>query len=215
MKKIISFLLTVSLLTGSVFMLTGCDKNGGGKEKKVDNTTPISYELGKGTFTVNVPKDEEGNPKYEFTKDKPAEISTSATFYLVTDTAVFGFSTSGLSYNTSTKYKDKYGDTKASFDGYLEFIEDKDLFDKSYLPGLEQFEINGRKALRYYNRSGSSNNYKYYGYFYMIGVDDIYPGSRAGMTVNYKLDEKPSEIQEFDDETLAIIKSLKITANAE
>ena len=215
MKKVLGFLLTVTLLTGSVCLLTGCEKTSGGeKEKKVDNTTPISYELGKGTFTVNVPKDEEGNPKYEFTTEKPAEISSSATFYLVTDTSVFGFSTSGLSYNTSTKYKDKYGDKKASFDGYLEFIEDKDLFDKSYLPGLEQFEINGRKALRYYNRSGSSSSYKYYGYFYMIGVDDIYPGSRAGMTVNYKLEEKPAEIQEFDQETLDIINSLKIEANA-
>jgi hypothetical protein len=213
MKKYFKFLLVFVLVAG-LFTVTGCDKTGGDKKKKEDNTTPISYELGKGTFTVNVPKKEDGTPKYEFTTEKPAEISTSATFYLVTDTSVFGFSTSGLSYNTSTKYKDKYGDTKASFEGYLEFIEDKDLFDKSYLPGLEQFEINGRKALRYYNRVGGSGSYKYYGYFYMIGVDDIYPGSRAGMTVNYKTDEKPAEVKEFDEETLSIIKSLKIKANA-
>ena len=32
------------------------------------------------------------------------------------------------------------------------------------------------------------------------------------MTVNYKLEEKPKEAQEFDKETLAIIKSLKIEA---
>ena len=204
MKKILSIVLMITVIVGCVF-ITGCDK-----EKK-DNTVAISYELGKGVFTVNVPKDKEGNPKYEFTKEKPKEISTSSTFYLVTDTAVFGFSTSGLSYNTSKAYKDKYGDKKATFDGYLEFIEDKDLFNKSYLPGLEQFELNGRKALRYYNRVGGSGSYKYYGYFYFIGVDDIYTGSRAGMTVNYKTDDKPTEAQEFDEETLAIIKSLKIT----
>ena len=204
MKKILSIVLMIAVIVGCVF-ITGCDK-----EKK-DNTVAISYELGKGVFTVNVPKDKEGNPKYEFTKEKPKEISTSSTFYLVTDTAVFGFSTSGLSYNTSKAYKDKYGDKKATFDGYLEFIEDKDLFNKSYLPGLEQFELNGRKALRYYNRVGGSGSYKYYGYFYFIGVDDIYTGSRAGMTVNYKTDDKPTEAQEFDEETLAIIKSLKIT----
>ena len=188
MKKILSIVLMITVIVGCVF-ITGCDK-----EKK-----------------DNVPKDKEGNPKYEFTKEKPKEISTSSTFYLVTDTAVFGFSTSGLSYNTSKAYKDKYGDKKATFDGYLEFIEDKDLFNKSYLPGLEQFELNGRKALRYYNRVGGSGSYKYYGYFYFIGVDDIYTGSRAGMTVNYKTDDKPTEAQEFDEETLAIIKSLKIT----
>ena len=212
MKKILSLLLTIAMLAGAVFITTGCEK----KEKKVnDNKVEISQTLGKGTFKVSVPKDSEGKPKYEFTTEKPAELSNPATFYLVTDTSVFGFSTGGLSYNTSKNYKDKYGDTKATFDGYLEFIEDEDLFNKSYLPGLEQFKINGRKALRYYNRSGSSNNYKYFGYFYAIGVDDIYPGSRAQMTVNYKTDDKPTESQEFDKETLSIIKSLKIEANAE
>ncbi len=64
------------------------------------------------------------------------------------------------------------------------------------------------------NRDGGAGNYKYYGYFYMIGVDDIYPESRAGMTVNYKTDEKPAEVKEFDEETLSIIKSLKIKTNA-
>lgn len=214
MKKVLSLLLTITLLTGSVCLLTGCEKNGGSKEKKEDNTTTISYELGKGKVTLSVPKDEEGNPKYEFTTDKPEGLSTTKTFYLVTENSMIGFATSGMSYNTSAKYKDKYGDVKATFDGYLEFIEDKDLFDKSYLPGLEQFEINGRKALRYYNRSGSSNNYKYFGYFYMVAADEIYPGSKFDMVVNYKDEEKPKEAKEFDQETLDIINSLKIEANA-
>jgi hypothetical protein len=209
MKKYFKIAL-VLVIVASLFIVTGCEKKE--KEKKVE-TVKISYELGKGTFSLAVPKDEEGNPKYEFTKEKPSELSNPAAFYLVTDTAVFGFTTSGLSYNTSVKYKEKYGDTKASFEGYLEYIEDKDLFDKSYLPGLEQFKINGRKALRYYNRVGGSGSYKYWGYFYMIGVDDIYPGSRAGMTVNYKTDDKPTETKEFDKETLEIIKSLKIEEN--
>ena len=203
MKKI-SLLLMVALIAGCLF-LTGCDG-------KKDNTIEISYTHGKGVFKLNVPKDSEGNPRYEFTKEKPKEISNTATFYLVTDTTVFGFSTSGMTYNTSKDYKAKYRETKATFDEYLKFIEDKDLFNKSYLPGLEQFEINGRKALRYYNRVGGSGSYKYYGYFYFIGVDDIYPGSRASMTVNYRTENKPTEIKEFDEETLAIINSLKIEA---
>jgi hypothetical protein len=214
MKKVMSLLLTITLLTGSLFVLTGCEKNGNGGKEKKDNTVKISYELGKGKITVAVPKDEEGNPKYEFTTEKPAGLSVTKTFYLVTDKTMIGFATSGMSYNTSAKYKAKYGDTKASFDGYLEFIEDKDLFDKSYLPGLEQFEINGRKALRYYNRSGSSSAYKYYGYFYMIGADDIYPGSKLDVVVNYKDEEKPAEAKEFDQETLDIINSIKVEANA-
>lgn len=206
MKKIFSLLLTVALLVGCIFMTTGCGK-------KNNDTVEISYEHGKGVFKLSVPKDKEGNPKYEFTNEKPKEISNSSSFYLVTDKTVFGFSTSSMTYNTSIKYKEKYGTTKATFDGYLEFIEDKDLFNKNNLSGLEQFEINGRKALRYYNRFGSSGSYKYYGYFYFIGVDDIYPGSRASMTVNYKTEDRPTESQEFDEETLSIIKSLKIESN--
>ena len=208
MKKKIIFSL---MLVAAVFMITGCgSKKENGKKEKKDDTVEISFEHGKGTVKVKVPKDEDGNPKYEFTKEKPEGISVTKTFYLVTDKAMIGFATSGLSYNTSQKYKDKYGDVKATFDGYLEFIEDKDLFNKSYLPGLEQFKIGERKALRYYNRSGSSNDYKYYGYFYLVGVDDIYPGSRFEMVVNYKDEEKPKEAKEFDKETLDIIKSLKI-----
>ena len=203
MKKLFSFALIMVL---GAFVLTGCGKKG-------SNTVEISYELGKGKITVAVPKDKDGKPKYEFTTTKPEGLSVAKTFYLVTDKTMLGFATSGFSYNTSKKYKDKYGDKKASFDGYLEFIEDKDLFDKSYLPGLEQFTINERKALRYYNRVGGSGSYKYYGYFYMIEADDIYSGSKVDVAVNYKGDEKPTEAKEFDEETLEIIKSIKIEAN--
>lgn len=204
MKKIIS--LSLILLLGLI-ILTGCDN------AKKNKGVEISYTHGKGTITVTVPKDKEGNPKYQFTTEKPTGISVTKTFYLVTDGSMIGFSTSGMSYNASIKYKEKYGDKKASFDGYLEFIEDKDLFNKSYLPGLEQFEINGRKAIRYYNRAGASGSYKYYGYFYMIGVDDIYPGSKLDLVVNYKGEEKPTEIKEFDEEALEIIKSIKVIEN--
>ena len=217
MKKIISLSLVIVLLLVGLFTLTACE-NGGGEggngepQKEQPKTVDISYTIGKGVFTVSVPQKEDGTAKYEFTTEKPEGISTSATVYLVTDTALFGFSTSGMSYNTSKDYKEKYGEVDATFDGYLEFIEDADLFNKSYLPGLEQFELNGRKALRYYNRAGGSGDYNYYGYFYFIGVDDIYPKSRAGMTVNYKVEKLPKESQEFDEETLGIINSLKITA---
>ena len=199
MKKIISlaFIMMLGLL-----VLTGCGK-------KENNTIEISYQHGKGKITLSVPKDKDEKPKYEFTKEKPSGLNLSKTFYLVTDNSIIAFSTSGMSYNTSKQYKEKYGDEKATFDGYLEFIEDKDLFNKNYLPGLEQFEINGRKALRYYRREGGSGKYKYYGYFYMVGTDDIYPGSKFEMVVNYKDEEKPTESKEFDEETLKITENTK------
>ena len=212
MKK---YLKLLSVLLVAVVLFAGCDNTKDKKEKeKEDNTVEISYTHGKGVVTLKVPKNEDGTAKYEFTTEKPQGLSVSKTFYLVTDNTMLGFATSGMSYNTSVKYKEKYGDVKATFDGYLEFIEDKDLFNKNYLPGLEQFELNGRKALRYYNRVGAPGSYDYYGYFYFIGVDDLYPGSKFDMVVNYKDEEKPKESKEFDKETLDIIKSIKITAVA-
>ena len=212
MKKIISFILVAILLATGLFVLTGCNDNKG-ENKAPANSVEISYVNGKGKFTLYVPKKEDGTPKYEFTTEKPAEISNSASFYLVTDTAVFGFSTSGLAYNTGKEYKEKYGETKATFDGYLAFLDDTSLQSRAKLSGEERFDLNGRKALRYYNRVGGSGNYEYYGYFYLIGVDDVYPGSRAQMTVNYKTTERPKESKEFDQETLDIINSLKIELN--
>ena len=204
MKKIFKSLVVLIVL--SVLFVTGCDN------KKGEGTVAISYAHGNGIISVEIPKNEDGTQKYSFTTDKPEGISVTKAFYLVTDNAMIGFATSGMSYNTSAKYKEKYGDKKATFDGYLEFIEDVNLFNKSYLPGLEQFKINDRKALRYYNRVGGSGSYKYYGYFYFVAADDIYPGSKLDVVVNYK-DTKnlPSEAKELDEETLAILNSISIT----
>ena len=207
MKKVISLFSIMILVVGGLFVLTGCEK-----EKKVDdNTVTISRTLGRSTVTLKVPKNADGTPKYNFIDTKPEGLSKSGTFYLSTDTANFAFATSGLVYNTSKDYKAKYGETKATFDGYLEFMDDTTISSRPKLAGIERFEINGRKALRYYNRTGGSGKYEYYGYFYMVAVDDIFPGSKFDMAVNYKVDQRPTEIQEFDAETLAIIKSLKIT----
>ena len=207
MKKVISLFSIMILVVGGLFVLTGCEAG----KKEDNNTIEISKTLGKSTVTLRVPKNADGTAKYNFTDTKPEGLSKSGTFYLSTDTANFAFSTSSLSYNTSKDYKAKYGETKATFDGYLEFMDDTSISSRPKLAGIERFEINGRKALRYYNRTGGSGKYEYYGYFYMVAVDDIFPGSEFNMTVNYKVDERPTEIQEFDAETLAIINSLKIT----
>lgn len=212
MKKFFSLMLTVTLVAGTIFLITGCDKDKKENDTKKKNTTEISYNHGKGKITVSVSKDEDGNAKYEFTTTKPAASKKTATFYLETENTVLAFSTSGLVYNTSKDYKAKYGETKATFDGYLEFMDDESISSRPKLAGIERFEINGRKALRYYSREGGSGDYKYYGYNYMMASDDIYPGSDVQFGVYYKTDEVLKEAKEFDDETLEIIKSLKLTA---
>ncbi len=206
-KKILSLILIMVLLIGGLFALTGCEN---GENGKTNNTIEISRTLNKGKITLSVPKKDDGTPKYEFTEEKPENSKVNrGTFYLVTDNAVFSFKSSGLVYNTSVYYKQKYGDQKATFDGYLDWVDDKD--SKINLSGMEKLEINGRKAIRYYDREGSSGNYKYYGYFYSVGADDVFPGSDFEMTVTYKSEE--SEAKEFDEETLSIINSLKIELN--
>ena len=177
--------------------------------KKV-NTVEISQVLGAGIVKISVPKNEDGTPKYEFTTTKPNDVKGSGTFYLETDSAILSFSTHTLVYNTSIYFKDKYGEHLASFEGYLEWMKDSDSKIKLY--GMEQFEINGRKALRYYNRTGGSGDYIYHGYNYMVGVDDIYKESNLDLDVYYKGDEV-KQSKEFDKETLDIINSLKISLN--
>ena len=212
MKKTISMALVLMLLVTGIFTLTGCDK---GNTTKKSNGVEISFEFGKGTFTATVPKNEDGTAKYEFTKEKPEGSKKTATFYLETEKSVLAFTTSGLVYNTSKDYKAKYGETTATFDGYLEFMDDESISSRPRLAGIEKFEINGRKAIRYYNRTGGSGEYTYYGYNYAIAVDDVYPGSKAEIGVYYKTDEKYTEAQEFDQETLDIINSLKVSSNAQ
>ena len=211
MKKIISLVLVLVLMTTGLLALTGCEKGGNAPKK---DGVDISYTFGKGKISLRVPKKEDGTAKYEFTTEKPEGFSVNATFYLVTDKAMFGFSTSSLAYNTGKEYKEKYGETQATFDGYLAFLDDESLSSRAKLSGDTRLEINGRKVVKYYNRVGSSGNYDYYGFFYLVGVDDVYPGSRLQMTVNYK-DEKPKESKEFDEETNDIISSLKVEANVQ
>lgn len=215
MKKVLSVVAILAILSASLFAFTGCgDKKNGGDSKKAEdpNKVQISYVNGKGTFKVSVPKKDDGSPKYEFTEKKPEASKFRGTFYIETDKAVITFATSGLAYNTSKDYKAKYGETKATFDGYLEFMDDP----SSTIPknNTEKLEINGRKAVKRESREGSSGNYKYYGFNYMIAGDDIYPGSYISLGVYYKGEEVHTSADAIDEETQAIINSLVVSLNS-
>ena len=201
-------LFIILLVFIGVMFLTGCETKE--KEKK-EETTKILYTLSNTTIELSVPINEDGEEKYSFTKEKPEYATNSGAIYLVTDKSIFTFSEEGWTYQTSQKYKEKNGTKEGSYDEYRKWIEDKDSTIK--LSGMEDIEINGRKAIRYYNQSGSSSNYKYHGYFYILSLDDIYNKSRLNMTVNYNKEEAPSKIEEFDKETLNIINSLKVKSN--
>ena len=74
-------------------------------------------------------------------------------------------------------------------------------------------EINGKKAVRRQSKQGSSGNYKYFGYYYMIEADDVTPGSYVELGVFYKGEEEHKEATPIDEETQAIIGSYTYTLN--
>ncbi len=204
MKKALSIMLVVILLASGLFILTGCE-NGGKKFEGVE----ISKTYGKATYKITVPKNDDGTPKFNFTEEKPEKAAVRGSFYLETDNAVFTFGTSGLVYNTSKVYKEKYGEKEASFDGYVEWVHDEKSGIK--LKGWEELEINGRKAVRYYSLEGSSGDYTYFGYNYRVSLDGIMPKSGLDLGVYYKTDEELKEPKELDEETLAILNTLSIS----
>ena len=155
MKKLLSIALVAIMLLSGLYVFSGCgdNKGGNGSDKKDENKVEISTEHGKGTFKVMVPKNEDGSPKYEFTKDKPetAPKFANGTYYIETEKAVITLSTMGLAYNTSVQYKQKYGDVKATFQGYIDFMND----EKSTIPKADEItEINGKKAVKRASRQG-------------------------------------------------------------
>ena len=213
MKRIISLVIISVILITGLLVVTGCENNNGGSSNtKKTEGVEITETIGNGKISIVVPKNEDGTAKYQFTKDKPSEVKGSGTFYLETDNVAMSFGTHSLVYNTGVEYKGKYGEVPATFDGYLAFMDDESMSSRPKLAGLERFEINGRKAIRYYSRTGGSGDYVYHGYNYAVGVDNVYTGSDLEIGVYYK-GEEIKESKEFDQETLDIINSLKITVN--
>ena len=88
---------------------------------------------------------------------------------------------------------------------------------------IDIYEINEDNTFCYYNyfihADGTKEEFIKKGEYkiskdYFYGKLYSYVGNFSnGDTVNYKVDQKPTEAQEFDQETLDIISSLKITLN--
>ena len=212
MKKFKYLSLALVLFVG-VLTLAGCTNGGdnGGKEK--EKTSKISYNYSTYNITLEVPQDEEGNAKYEFTTTKPTGFSRSGAVYLELDKSILAFGSTSWTYQTAVKYKEKYGTKDPSYTDYIEWMNDSTSGIK--LGGVENVKTDdGREGIKYYAREGGSGDYKYYGYNYMFSLDDINPKMRLEVVAYYKgLDELPKEAKELDEETLKVIKSLKLEVN--
>lgn len=160
---------------------------------------------------MSVPKNDAGEAKYAFTTEEPDGAIYEGAFYLDTDNAIIIFNFEGLSYNTSIDYIDKYGEKEATFDGYVEWVKDAD--SGISMEGMEELDINDRGAIRSCIAAGSGGDYTYFGYRYIVSLDDVMAGSDLEMCVCYKTEDGLAAAEELDQETLDIINSLTITAN--
>ena len=196
MKKI-KYLLLVFVLA---VLVTGC--TGGSKEdsKKAE----VEGTIGQFSFTLKVP-----NTKYELTTTKPEYAKKTGSYYLVTDKTTFVFSTTTWTYQTSYYYKEEYGTKDPSFEDYLKWKDNSKSGIR--LAGDEKLKLNDRSAMRYQLREGGSGDYDYYGYMYLVSLDDINPKMRFDVAIYYNEKELPKESVELDKVTLDVLNTLTIT----
>lgn len=214
MKKTVFTILIIITLLSTLFLITGCG-NDNSEEKKIE-TIETFYNLGTTKIKVLVPKiqaeDGTDKPKYEFTTTKPENAEARGSVYLVTDKAIFAFSSSRLVYNTGIAYKEKYGEQPASFAGWVSFVKDPDSKMSLTIKNFEEIKLNNRDAAKYDYRYGTGSG-ELHGYNYRINIDELVPGSMLELVVTTK-EGKTGDIKSVieDEEVKTILNSITIEA---
>ena len=186
MKKIL--LLFIFLL-----LITGC--------KDKESTKNISYDMRKFVITLSIPKDS----NYIFSNIKPDDSKDRGEVYLETDNSILVFSYETWVYHVKVSYRTKYGSKEPSLDDYINWCDDKE--SDINLDGKEVIKINDRKILKY----NYLENDRYYGYNYIISLDNIHPQGYLLLKVLYKNKDGYDEIKELDKETKEIINTLIVS----
>lgn len=189
MKKVLSLVLVTILLLSGLFVLTGCGEKNTGVE--------TSTTLGDIKITAKVPGNEEGQPTYTFTTEKPENtIYFTGSTYLTGEKVNIAFDYNNVLGSGSKTYSDMLNFVKA--DSYTGTIKVR-----------EEVKIGGRDAIRDYFNYGPSGEDGRYGYRYLINVDDIMPGKYLDVRV-VKGDFSNGDIDGYmsDAEVKAIIESL-------
>jgi hypothetical protein len=216
MKKTLLTLGLVLTLVFTMFALTGCEMGGGEKEPEGRPTKEISYEGGLYVLKVTVPCEKNENdeevPVYEFEKEIPeaatAGIGTGEG--LVGDKIVMTYETESYVYHTATSFKEAHGDVTPSFEGFKEYV-DSDEYTGT-IDSYEMVKFGDRDAMRYEQRVGSGKG-DFYGYCYMVNIDDLYPKGRLNLVI-VAADGNPENAEAVfaDPEVKAIIDSIRIEA---
>lgn len=187
MKKVLTLVLVTILLLSGLFVLTGCGQKG----------VETSTTLGDIKITAKVPGNEEGQPTYTFTTEKPENtIYFTGSTYLTGEKVNIAFDYNNVLGSGSKTYSDMLNFVKA--DSYTGTIKVR-----------EEVKIGGRDAIRDYFNYGPSGEDGRYGYKYLINIDDIMPGKYLSVTV-VKGDFSNGDIDGYmsDAEVKTIIESL-------
>lgn len=160
LKRKISLLLSLVMVAG----LTACGSGSGGSAGSANMVTHTWDKNEYYTVSLEAPEtqeaaEEEGEETdhlFDFTKDSHGYV-----FTFLGDTFQIDFEITGYVYQTSSDWKEKYGETKGSFEDYKKNIEE----GINHTPGAI-IQVNGEDVvennegyfiLRYYNTDGLSS----------------------------------------------------------
>mgnify|MGYP006391660881 CR=1 FL=1 len=192
MKKVLSLVLVTILLLSGLFVLTGCGEKNTGVE--------TSTTLGDIKITAKVPGNEEGQPTYTFTTEKPENtIYFTGSTYLTGEKVNIAFESKKVLGTDSKTYSDMLNFIKS--DSYTGTVKIK-----------EELKIGDRDAIKTNFYYGANNDSGLYGYRYYINIDDVTAGQYMEVVV-VKGDFSNGEIDAYmsDEAVSAIVNSLKFS----
>lgn len=143
-KKIIIVLAIIVLIIVGIVMITS--KNGGSS----GDALTLTQEEAEYTMSIKVPedKDNKGTSKYKLvTADSGVELKDEYTQYAVIgDKVQIEFEYTNYVYQTTVKYKAKYGEKDTNFANYKQALLDSEI---SYINDVEEMNVNGKEAVQY------------------------------------------------------------------
>jgi len=140
-KKIIIVLVIIALIIGAIIMFTK-------KGNSPGDPLTLTQEETEYTMSIKVPGNKNGETKYKLVKaDSGVEFKDEYTQYAVIgDKVQIEFEYTNYVYQTTVKYKAKYGEKDTNFANYKQALLDSSI---SYINDVQEFKVNGKDAVQY------------------------------------------------------------------
>jgi len=140
-RKIIIVLVIIALIIGAIIMFTK-------KGNSPGDPLTLTQEETEYTMSIKVPGNKNGETKYKLVKaDSGVEFKDEYTQYAVIgDKVQIEFEYTNYVYQTTVKYKAKYGEKDTNFANYKQALLDSSI---SYINDVQEFKVNGKDAVQY------------------------------------------------------------------